>query len=188
MDLAQGVIRVRRGVVRSRSAGVVAKAPECEVGIRDVPIPPDIIGAAREHKKLHAASGPQGSISTDCNSEHLSLSAFYGKVAKKRRGKSSTRGRGWYEARRVAGREGLRFHHLRHGASPRSLVTAPHSPRLNRALHTIVLVRLRTDEQTRAYAARRKADGKTPREIKRCLKRAVARQVYRHLMEATAAA
>jgi transposase len=54
---------------------------------------------------------------------------------------------------------------------------------LNRALHTIVLVRLRTDERTRTYAARRKAEGKTPREIKRCLKRAVARQLYRHLNE-----
>ena len=59
---------------------------------------------------------------------------------------------------------------------------------LNRALHTIVLVRLRTDEQTRAYATRRKAEGKTPREIKRCLKRAVARQLYRHLNEVATAA
>jgi transposase len=52
---------------------------------------------------------------------------------------------------------------------------------LNRALHTIVLTRLRTDEQTKAYAAKRTAEGKTPREIKRCLKRAIARQLYRHL-------
>jgi transposase len=52
---------------------------------------------------------------------------------------------------------------------------------LNRALHTIVLVRLRTDPQTKAYAARRQAEGKTPREIKRCLKRYVARQLFRHL-------
>jgi transposase len=59
---------------------------------------------------------------------------------------------------------------------------------LNRALHTIVLVRLRADDKTRAYAARRTAEGKTPREIKRCLKRAVARQIYRHLNEVTAAA
>lgn len=35
--------------------------------------------------------------------------------------------------------------------------------------------------QTQEYAARRTADGKTPREIKRCLKRAVARQLYRVL-------
>ena len=52
---------------------------------------------------------------------------------------------------------------------------------LNRALHTIVLSRLAHDPQTKAYAARRTAEGKTPREIKRCLKRAVARQIYRRL-------
>lgn len=59
---------------------------------------------------------------------------------------------------------------------------------LNRALYTITLVRLRTDEQTKAYAARRTAEGKTPREIKRCLKRAIARQLYRHLNSQTEAA
>jgi transposase len=52
---------------------------------------------------------------------------------------------------------------------------------LNCALHTIVLTRLQHDPATRAYAARRLAEGKTPREIKRCLKRYVARQLYRIL-------
>jgi transposase len=55
---------------------------------------------------------------------------------------------------------------------------------LNCALHTIVLTRLQHDPATRAYAARRTAEGKTPREIKRCLKRYVARNLYR-LLEAT---
>lgn len=52
---------------------------------------------------------------------------------------------------------------------------------LNCALHTIVLVRLMHDPATRAYAARRAAEGKTPREIKRCLKRYVARHLFRIL-------
>lgn len=52
---------------------------------------------------------------------------------------------------------------------------------LNRALHTIVLSRLRYDNVTRAYADRRRAQGKTDREIKRCLKRYIARQLYRQL-------
>lgn len=52
---------------------------------------------------------------------------------------------------------------------------------LNRALHTIVLSRLRYDEATRAYAERRRAEGRTDREIKRCLKRYIARQLYRQL-------
>jgi transposase len=52
---------------------------------------------------------------------------------------------------------------------------------LNQALYTVVLTRLRTDPTTRAYADRRRAQGKTNREIKRCLVRYVARQLYRLL-------
>jgi transposase len=52
---------------------------------------------------------------------------------------------------------------------------------LNRALHVVVLCRLRYDPATRAYAERRRAEGKTDREIKRCLKRYVARQLFRLL-------
>jgi transposase len=52
---------------------------------------------------------------------------------------------------------------------------------LNQALHTIALVRLRDDPETRAYATRRAAEGKSPRDIKRCLKRIIARQLFRLL-------
>ena len=52
---------------------------------------------------------------------------------------------------------------------------------LNRALHNIVLVRLRHDPATRSYAARRSAEGRSLREIQRCLKRTVARQLFRFL-------
>ena len=52
---------------------------------------------------------------------------------------------------------------------------------LNRALHTIVLSRIRYDQATRDYVARRTSEGKTTREIKRCLKRYIARDLYRLL-------
>jgi transposase len=55
---------------------------------------------------------------------------------------------------------------------------------LNQALDLIVLTRLGYDQATRAYAQRRRAEGKTNREIRRCLVRYVARQLYR-LLEAT---
>jgi transposase len=58
---------------------------------------------------------------------------------------------------------------------------------VNRALHTIVISRLVHDPETRAYAERRKAEGKTPREIKRCLKRHLARRLFK-LMESSAVA
>lgn len=52
---------------------------------------------------------------------------------------------------------------------------------LNRALHTVVINRIRLDPATRAYVEIRTKEGRTPREIKRCLKRYVARQLYRQL-------
>ena len=52
---------------------------------------------------------------------------------------------------------------------------------LNRALHTIVLSRLMHDAETRAYATRRSSEGRTPREIKRCLKRHLARRLFKLL-------
>ena len=47
----------------------------------------------------------------------------------------------------------------------------------------IATVRLRSDERTQAYAARRRAEGKTNREILRCLKRHIAREVHRLLTD-----
>lgn len=52
---------------------------------------------------------------------------------------------------------------------------------LNRAIYTVVITRLRRDPTTRAYAERRRAEGKTDREIRRCLGRYVSRQLYRQL-------
>ncbi len=48
----------------------------------------------------------------------------------------------------------------------------------NSALWRIVLVRLKCDPRTQAYLARRVADGRTKREVMRCLKRYVAREAY----------
>ena len=44
-----------------------------------------------------------------------------------------------------------------------------------------MLARLRDDPKTRAYVTRRVAEGKTPREIRRCLKRFAARQLFKLL-------
>jgi transposase len=52
---------------------------------------------------------------------------------------------------------------------------------LNRALHTIALSRRATHHPTREYVDRRVRDGKTTREINRCLKRYLARHLYRLL-------
>jgi transposase len=52
---------------------------------------------------------------------------------------------------------------------------------LNRALHMIAVTRMRCHPATLAYVQRRRAEGKTDREIRRCIKRYLARHLYRAL-------
>jgi transposase len=52
---------------------------------------------------------------------------------------------------------------------------------LNRALHMILITRRRWHQPTIDYIARRRADGKSTREANRCLKRYLARNLYRLL-------
>ena len=49
------------------------------------------------------------------------------------------------------------------------------------ALHMVVVCRMRTDPRTRAYVERRTHEGLSKREVMRCLKRYVAREIYRVL-------
>jgi transposase len=53
----------------------------------------------------------------------------------------------------------------------------------NAALHRVVIVRLRWHQLTRDYVARRTAEGKTSKEIIRCLKRYIAREVFAALRQ-----
>jgi transposase len=56
----------------------------------------------------------------------------------------------------------------------------------NRALYMTCLARMRRDRRTQEYVARRTQEGKSKREIIRCLKRYVAREVYRVLISCEA--
>jgi transposase len=76
------------------------------------------------------------------------------------------------------------------GASPIEASSGKHvGHRLNRggnrqanhALWRIVMTRKTCHQPTRDYVERRRAEGKSPRHITRCLKRYVAREIYRHL-------
>jgi transposase len=53
----------------------------------------------------------------------------------------------------------------------------------NAALYRVVIVRLRWHQATRDYVARRTTEGKTSKEIIRCLKRYIAREVFTLLQQ-----
>ncbi len=72
------------------------------------------------------------------------------------------------------------------GRTNRHRINRGGDPNANSALYTIVLVRMRHDQRTRDYVARRttegmSTEGMSTKDIMRCLKRFVAREVYRHL-------
>ena len=56
----------------------------------------------------------------------------------------------------------------------------------NRALYMVCLARMRRDQRTQEYVARRTQEGKSKREIIRCLKRYIAREAYRVLVSCDA--
>ena len=56
----------------------------------------------------------------------------------------------------------------------------------NRAIYVVALVRMRHHQPTRDYVQRRTAEGLTKREIIRCLKRYIAREIYANLPPPTA--
>lgn len=53
--------------------------------------------------------------------------------------------------------------------------------RLNGALHTAALTRMTHDSETCDYVEKRRAEGKSDREIRRCVKRYLARRVFKIL-------
>ncbi|WP_033923513.1 IS110 family transposase [Sphingomonas sp. 37zxx] len=51
----------------------------------------------------------------------------------------------------------------------------------NAALYRVAIVRMRNHQPTLAYVSKRKTDGKSNREIIRCLKRYIVREIFAHL-------
>jgi transposase len=71
------------------------------------------------------------------------------------------------------------------GATQRHRLNWAGHRQANSALYRSVIVRMRFHPPTIAYVKRRTAEGKGKREIIRCLKRYLAREVYRHIVQAT---
>jgi integrase len=107
VDLTNGVIHVRRGMVRAKADDpahgtklvLLVKGPKSDAGRRDVTIPPHLLPAVADHVKRHAQVGPQGLLFPAGHGGHLVPSTLY---------------RVFYPAREAAGRPDLRFHDLRH--------------------------------------------------------------------------
>jgi integrase len=103
IDLEEGVVRIRRGVVYIRQPGpshfVVTTPKSKSAGRRDVWIPPHLLPAVRDHLVDHTEPGAESLLFPAFKGGHLhqaTLQQIFG------------------HAREAAGRPDLRFHDLRH--------------------------------------------------------------------------
>ncbi|EUA31992.1 MULTISPECIES: tyrosine-type recombinase/integrase [Mycobacterium] len=101
IDLEGGVIRIRRGVVRTDD-GFKVGPPKSDAGVRDVHIPPHLLPALEGHLAKHVEASDTSLMFPAQSGEHLAPATFY---------------RHYYRARTKAKRPDLRFHDLRHSGA-----------------------------------------------------------------------
>lgn len=98
VDTKNGVLHVRRGVVRAEGHTIVGR-PKSEAGVRDVAIPPHLMPMVRAHLSDQITGGRDGLLFTSGTGAQLTPSTLY---------------KSYYPAREKAGRPDLRWHDLRH--------------------------------------------------------------------------
>jgi integrase len=98
IDLAEGAVHVKRGVVRLKGEFVVGD-PKSAAGKRSVALPPHLIPAVEKHLADYVPNKPDALLFPSAGGTHLQPSTLY---------------RHFYRARTAAGREDLRWHDLRH--------------------------------------------------------------------------
>ena len=141
VDLAHGVLRVRRGVVRAGGQWI-AGTPKSPAGVRDVTMPSFVGDAADDHLARHTGPEPGALLFTAVSGSYLTPGGLYD----------------WfYPAREQAGRPDLRFHDLRHTGATLAAAAGATLPELMRRLgHSTPGAALRyqhaADDRDRAIA------------------------------------
>lgn len=102
IDLSDEVIRIRRAAVRTHGGTFDVTTPKSDAGVRDVAIPPHIIPQIEGHLAKFVDSKRDSLVFAAEKGGHLQPSTLY---------------RHWYKARKVAGRDDLRWHDLRHSGA-----------------------------------------------------------------------
>ena len=98
VDVTNGVVHIRRGVVRT-NVGRKVKDPKSDAGKRAVALPPHLLPVVKDHIREHAAMGRDGLLFPAANGEQLAPSTLYRVVL---------------PGPREGRTQDLRFHDLRH--------------------------------------------------------------------------
>jgi len=102
IDLRGGVIKVQRGVTWPNGGKAVVGTPKSSSGVRDVHIPPHLVEVIKGHIEAYAQPGPRGLLFPNANGDQIHHGSTY---------------QHYKRARRVAGRDDLRWHDLRHSGA-----------------------------------------------------------------------
>jgi len=142
VDLAHGVLHVRRGVVRAGGQWI-AGTPKSPAGVRNVTIPPHLMPLVHDHLIGHAGREPGALLFTNVAGGYLTPGGLYD---------------WYYPARRAAGRPDLRFHDLRHTGATLAAATGATIAELMRRLgHSTAQAAMRyqhaADDRDAAIAA-----------------------------------
>ena len=141
VDLAHGMLHVRRGVVRAGGQHI-AGTPKSPAGVRNVAIPPHLMALVHDHLIEHAGREPGALLFTAISGRYLTPGGLYD---------------WYYPARRAAGRPDLRFHDLRHtGATLAAAAGATIAELMRRLGHSTAQAAMRyqhaTDDRDAAIA------------------------------------
>lgn len=98
LDASLGVVHVRRAVVWTKGQ-VTNDRPKTNAGVRDVTIPPHLLPMMVSHLERYVESRQDALLFHDRSGRNLRPSEFQP---------------AWHAARAAAGRDDLKFHHLRH--------------------------------------------------------------------------
>jgi len=136
IDLTNGVVRIRRGVVRADGKTIVS-TPKSAASTRDVAIPPHLMPLVREHLSRDITGGREGLLFPAADGlSHLATSTLY---------------TSFYKARDVAGRPDLTWHGLRHtGATLAAATGATLSELMARLGHSTVGAAMRYQHAAQA--------------------------------------
>lgn len=100
IDPVAGTVSVTRAAVRRSTDGAyIVTSPKSEAGERVVHIPPHLMTSVAEHLAEHTEGSPNALLFPSASGGYLTPTSLY---------------RWYYPARRMAGRDDLRFHDLRH--------------------------------------------------------------------------
>ena len=103
VDLAEGVVTVRRKRLRLASGEVIEDDPKSRAGLRKVTMPGMLVAELDRHLRVYGGgAGRDGYVFTSAAGEPIERSNFRQRV--------------WMPATRSVGLDGLRFHDLRHTA------------------------------------------------------------------------